>query len=51
LIEEVNDEFFPGHETRVSEMLIEQRTGLNAGNTSIQMLRSANKWSIGADKP
>ena len=29
--------------------MIEQRTGVNAGNTNIQMLRSANNWSIGAD--
>jgi hypothetical protein len=30
-------------------MIIERRTGQNKGTTKIQMLRSANDWSIGAD--
>lgn len=38
-----------GDEQRISELLIEQRQGQNAGNMSIQMLRSASEWSIGLD--
>lgn len=43
------EDFFPGKEERVTEVLIEQRVGMNEGKTHIQMLRSANSWSIGGD--
>lgn len=38
-----------GGETRVSELIIEQRPGMNEGDLRIQMLRSASEWSIGLD--
>ncbi len=38
-----------GGEERVSELIIEQRGGMNEGAMRIQMLRSASEWSIGLD--